>query len=200
MGRGIVSTTDNLGVMGEPPSHPELLDFLATEFIRQNWSMKSLIRRIALSATYRQESYPVKEFAAQDPDNRWLYHMPIRRLSGESIRDTLLCLSGRLDRTSYGASVPVHLTSFMTGRGQPSQSGPLDGNGRRSIYLESRRNFLSPFMLAFDTPIPFSTVGRRNVSNVPAQALILMNDPFVAEQAEKWANRSSPPSSGVMKP
>ncbi len=189
MGRGLVSTTDNLGVMGEPPSHPELLDFLATEFIRQNWSLKSMIRRIVLSSTYRQASHPVLEFTAQDPDNRCLHHMPVRRLSGESIRDTMLLLSGRLDRTSYGASVPVYLTPFMTGRGQPAHSGPLDGNGRRSIYLEVRRNFLSPFMLAFDTPIPFSTVGRRNISNVPAQALILMNDPFVAQQAEQWARR-----------
>jgi hypothetical protein len=75
----------------------------------------------------------------------------------------------------------------MDGRGRPSHSGPLDGDGRRSIYIAVRRNFLSPMMLAFDTPIPFNTVGRRNVSNVPAQALILMNDPFVVEQAKLWA-------------
>jgi hypothetical protein len=75
----------------------------------------------------------------------------------------------------------------MQGRGRPKESGPLDGAGRRSIYLAVRRNFLSPLMLAFDTPIPFTTMGRRNVSNVPAQALILMNDPFIAEQAQLWA-------------
>jgi hypothetical protein len=78
----------------------------------------------------------------------------------------------------------------MQGRGRPKTSGPLDGAGRRSIYLSVRRNFLSPLMLAFDTPIPFSTVGRRNVSNVPAQALILMNDPFVVAQAELWARKT----------
>jgi hypothetical protein len=77
----------------------------------------------------------------------------------------------------------------MQGRGRPGTSGPLDGNGRRSIYVAVRRNFLPPMMLAFDTPIPFSTVGRRNTSNVPAQALILMNDPFVAEQASVWAKK-----------
>jgi hypothetical protein len=77
----------------------------------------------------------------------------------------------------------------MQGRGKPGTSGPLDGSGRRSVYLEVRRNFLSPMMLAFDTPVPFSTVGRRNTSNVPAQALILMNDPFVVEQARRWAER-----------
>jgi hypothetical protein len=84
----------------------------------------------------------------------------------------------------------VFLTPYMQGRGRPGQSGPLDGDGRRSIYIAIRRNFLSPMMLAFDTPSPFSTMGRRNVSNVPAQALTLMNDPFVVEQAKQWARRS----------
>jgi hypothetical protein len=77
----------------------------------------------------------------------------------------------------------------MQGRGRPGESGPVDGAGRRSIYVAVRRNFLSPMMLAFDAPIPLGTVGRRNVSNVPAQALILMNDPFVAEQARVWARK-----------
>ena len=89
----------------------------------------------------------------------------------------------------YGKPVPIHLTSFMGGRGRPGKSGPLDGNGRRSVYIEVRRNFLSPMMLAFDTPIPFNAIGRRNRSNVLAQALILMNDPFVFDQARKWATR-----------
>src|SRR5262249_20835092 len=93
-----------------------------------------------------------------------------------------------LDLRMYGPSVPVFLTPFLDGRGRPT-SGPLDGNGRRSLYLAVRRNFLSPLLLTFDTPIPFSTVGRRTVSNVPAQALILMNDPFVHQQAEVWARR-----------
>jgi hypothetical protein len=84
--------------------------------------------------------------------------------------------------------VPVYLTPFQDGRGRPG-SGPLDGDGRRSVYLAVRRNFLSSFLLAFDTPAPFSTVGRRTISNVPAQALILMNDPFVHGQAEVWAKR-----------
>jgi hypothetical protein len=86
-----------------------------------------------------------------------------------------------------GPGVPVHLTPFMEGRGRPGSSGPLDGAGRRSIYLEVRRNFLPPMLLAFDTPTPFNTMGRRSVSNVPAQALILMNDPFVQQQAKLWA-------------
>jgi hypothetical protein len=88
----------------------------------------------------------------------------------------------------FGPSVDVHLTEFMEGRGRP-KSGPLDGDGRRSIYLAVRRNFLSPMMLAFDAPAPFNTMGRRGVSNVPAQALMLMNDPFVLQQARRWSGR-----------
>ncbi len=92
----------------------------------------------------------------------------------------------------YGPSVPTYLNRFMDGRGRPGRSGPLDGDGRRSIYLNVRRNFLNPMFLAFDTPVPFSTMGRRNVSNVPAQALTLMNDPLVVAQARLWAERAAP--------
>jgi hypothetical protein len=114
--------------------------------------------------------------------------MRLRRLEGEAIRDAMLAVSGRLDERMFGPSVPVFLNSFQDGRGKPG-NGPLDGDGRRSIYLAVRRNFLSALLLAFDTPAPFSTVGRRTVSNVPAQSLILMNDPFVHQQARLWATR-----------
>ena len=107
---------------------------------------------------------------------------------GEAIRDSILAISGRLDRKVFGNSVPVYLTPFMQGRGRP-RGGPLDGAGRRSIYTAVRRNFLPPMMLAFDSPSPFNTVGRRNVSNVPAQALIMMNDPMVVQQAQVWSQR-----------
>jgi hypothetical protein len=115
--------------------------------------------------------------------------MNVRRLEAESIRDALLAVSGQLKPVMYGPSVPVHLTSYMEGRGRPGQSGPLDGNARRSIYLNVRRNFLNPMFLAFDAPVPFSTMGRRNVSNVPGQALTLMNDPLVIREANLWAKR-----------
>ncbi|MFT4566666.1 MAG: hypothetical protein ACI9FN_001627, partial [Saprospiraceae bacterium] len=114
-------------------------------------------------------------------------HFPIRRLEAESIRDAILASSQQLDTTMYGEPVPIHLTDFMTGRGRPDISGPLDGDGRRSIYTSIRRNFLPPMMLTFDMPIPFSTFGKRNTTNVPAQSLALMNDPFVHQQAGKWA-------------
>ena len=113
--------------------------------------------------------------------------MPVRRLEGEVIRDSMLALAGQLDARLFGPPVPIHLTEFMEGRGRPATSGPLDGNGRRSIYIEVRRNFLSPMMRVFDAPVPFTTVGKRTVSNVPAQSLILMNDPFVVNEAGHWA-------------
>ncbi len=193
-GRGIVPTVDNFGVLGQPPSHLELLDYLAGRFMReQGWSMKQLIRELVLTRTYQMSSQPADARAEElDPQNFLLHRANLRRLEGEAIRDALLAVSGRLDPKVCGPSVPVHLTSFMDGRGKPATSGPLDGDGRRSIYIAVRRNFLSPMMLAFDGPIPFNTIGRRNVSNVPAQALILMNDPFVVQQAKLWATRLAP--------
>jgi hypothetical protein len=113
--------------------------------------------------------------------------MPVRRLEAEAIRDSLLAISGRLNKTMYGPSVLPYLTPFMNGRGKPEKSGPLDGDGRRTIYLYVRRNFLSPMLLSFDYPIPATTIGRRNVSNVPAQALTMLNNPFVLQQAQLWA-------------
>jgi hypothetical protein len=190
-GKGIVPTVDNFGVLGIKPSHPELLDFLALRFAGENrWSLKSLIRELMLSRAYRMSSQPNDLAAEQaDPENLLLHRMNVRRLEGEAIRDAVLVVSGRFNPQVGGPSVPVHLTSFMEGRGAPKEKGPLDGDGRRSIYTIVRRNFLPPMMLAFDTPIPFNTMGRRNISNVPAQALILMNDPFIVEQARVWAKK-----------
>jgi hypothetical protein len=187
-GRGIVASTDNFGVLGERPTHPELLDYLANRFVAEGWSIKKQIRALVLSSTYRMSSQPNADADRADPDDLLLHRMRMRRLEGETIRDAMLSVSGRLDPRMYGPSILVHLTAFQQGRGRPA-SGPLDGDGRRSLYLSVRRNFLSPFLLAFDTPSPFSTVGRRTVSNVPAQSLILLNDPFVHQQAELWAKR-----------
>ncbi len=190
-GRGIVPTVDNLGVLGQAPSHRELLDHLAARFVKeQGWSVKKLIRDLVISRTYAMSSAPADAAAEQaDPENLLLHRANLRRLEGEAIRDAILAISGRLDPKLGGPPVPVFLNAFMDGRGRPSRSGPLDGDGRRSIYTAVRRNFLPSMMLAFDTPIPFMTMGRRNVSNVPAQALILMNDPFVVEQAKLWSKR-----------
>ena len=186
-GRGIVASVDNFGVMGDMPTHPELLDYLSTKFIHDGWSIKRLIRELTLSSTYRLASGGETVGPPSDPQNLLLSRARVRRLEGEAIRDAMLQISGSLDRRPYGRSVPTHLDSFMEGRGRPENSGPLDGANRRSIYLEVRRNFPSPMMLAFDTPIPFSTVGRRSVSNVPAQSLVMLNDPLVHELSSRWA-------------
>jgi hypothetical protein len=190
-GRGIVPTPDDFGVLGQPPSHPELLDWLADWYRSEgDWSTKKLIRLLVTSSTYQMSSSPSDAANEEkDPNNIWLHRMPVRRLEGEAIRDAMLAVSGRLGNTMFGPSIPAHLTEFMEGRGRPGRSGPLDGAGRRSIYLEVRRNFIAPMMRSFDTPVPFTTVGQRTVSNVPAQSLILMNDPFVIGQAQIWARR-----------
>ena len=191
-GRGLVATTDDFGGLGEMPSHPELLDHLATS-LRDDWSIKDVVREVVRSSAYRRSTEAADGsrdvLLERDPTNALLAVAPIRRLQAESIRDAMLATSGRLDPRIGGPSVATHLTSFMNGRGRPGRSGPLDGEGRRSLYLEVRRNFANPMLAAFDLPAPMTTVGRRNTSNVPAQALVLMNDPFVHEMARIWAER-----------
>jgi hypothetical protein len=189
-GAGLVHSPDDFGVMGQPPTHPELLDYLATELVENGWSLKHLHRLMVLSNTYRMTSAVDPARDAADPQNKLWHRMAVRRLEAESIRDAVLFVSGELDETMYGPGVMPHLTEFMVGRGRPGVSGPLDGDGRRSIYLAVRRNFLAPMFLAFDYPTPFTTIGRRGTSNVPAQALTMMNNPLVIEQAGKWADRT----------
>ncbi len=190
-GRGICPTTNDFGHLGQQPSHPELLDWLAQSLVDENWSLKSVHRKILLSSTYRMSSQVNTDphVVEVDPNNMLLHRMNVKRLEGEAIRDAILTVSGRLNTEMFGPSVPIHLTDFLEGRGRPSQSGPIDGNGRRSIYLSVRRNFQEPFFQAFDFPTPHSSIGRRNVSNVPSQALALMNNPMVVEQSQKWAQR-----------
>jgi len=115
--------------------------------------------------------------------------MPIRRLEAEAIRDSILAVSGQLNEQMDGPSVLPFLTPHMEGRGKP-QTGPLDGEGRRSVYINARRNFLTPLLLAFDYPVTFTPIGRRGASTIPAQALTLMNDPFVVSEAKRWAERT----------
>jgi hypothetical protein len=191
-GEGLVRTPDDFGYQGQRPTHPELLDWLAAEFVARGWSVKQMHRLMVLSAAYRQSSRTTPEQAAKavtaDPQNKLLHRQNVRRLEAEAIRDAMLLVSGRLDRTAEGPGVLPYLTEHQVGRGRPA-SGPLDGNGRRSIYLQVRRNFLNPMFVAFDYPTPFTTIGRRGVSNVPAQALAMLNNPLVLQQADLWAKR-----------
>ena len=186
-GKGIVETVDNFGLQGQLPTHPELLDYLALQFMDEGWSAKRLIKNILMTEVFQRSTIVLKDNQGRDPTNQFLHHFPVRRIEAEAIRDAILSVAECLDLTMYGEPIPIHLTEFMTGRGRPRESGPLDGFGRRSIYMSVRRNFLQPMMLVFDAPIPFSTFGKRNVTNVPAQSLTLMNDPFVHEQANYWA-------------
>lgn len=189
-GQGLVRTTDNFGLTGERPTHKELLDTLTARFIANGWSTKQLHREILLSAAYRMSSRVDANAATTDPRNDLLHHFPVQRLEAESVRDAMLHVSGTLAPRLYGPSVVPHISKYQDGRGKP-KSGPLDGNGRRSIYVEVRRNFLTPMFLAFDYPLPISTIGTRGASTVPSQALILMNNEFVLAQASQWASRVS---------
>ena len=184
-GQGLVRSVDNFGRMGEEPSNQQLLDTLAVEFIEEGWSLKKLHRKIMLSVAYHMAGA-----AKQDPRNDLLSHMPPRRLDAESLRDSMLAVSGSLDQTPYGPSVMPHVSAYQDGRGKPV-SGPLDGKNRRSIYIQVRRNFLSPIFLTFDYPLPISTLGARGSSTVPAQALLMMNNEFVLLQAQRWAEASA---------
>ncbi len=190
-GRGIVATTDNFGRLGSTPSHPELLDYLANQFMQEGWSIKNLIRRMVLSAAYQLSSESSEQAMKVDPDNTSLQHMSIRRLESEVIRDSLLAVSGRFDPTVQGQSINVYY-AFAKGKTKGDRAkGPLDGDGRRSVYQEIRRNAHNPFLEVFDQPKPASARGQRDVTNVPAQSLTMMNSPLIVSQAELWGNRLS---------
>ncbi len=168
-GQGIVATPDNFGRLGVEPTHPALLDFLADDFRTvDQWSIKSLIRKVVTSRTWKQASTATKEARSQDPDNDLYSHFNVRRLEAEAVRDALLVASGQLDETLFGAAV----------------SGNSD---RRSVYVEVLRNRLDPFLTAFDAPIPFSANGNRDVTNVPAQSLLMMNSKRIRELAQQSA-------------
>ncbi len=181
-GRGIVETPDDFGQLGASPWSIELLDHLARKLARDG-RLKPLLREIVLSRAYRSMSS-----GEELPPAAWA-PLAVRRLDAESIRDAMLVASGRLNATIGGPSVPVHLTEHMQGRGRPGVSGPIDGDGRRSVYLSVNRNFLDPFLQAFDQPPPATTCGKRHTSNVPAQALALLNNDMVHEFAQRWGQR-----------
>jgi hypothetical protein len=177
-GAGLVRTTDTFGTTGELPSHPELLDHLATRFVEDGWSMKSLVRRIVLSRTYRQSA--LANAAEKDPENRLLAHQNRRRLDAECIRDTMLAIAGDLRRDRGGRTFRADLTADY---------GQRSDDGRRSVFVPAFRNSMSELLEAFDMADSSVTTGRRNVSTVAPQALVLLNQQFVIEQARLTARR-----------
>ncbi len=171
-GRGLVATPNDFGFQGEPPTHPELLDWLAADFIRHGWSLKRLHRQIMTSAVYRQSAESHATAAARDPENRLLWRFPSRRLEGEVIRDSMLAVSGLLDPTPFGP-------------------GSLEeGMRRRSVYFTVKRSKPVVSMLVFDWPEHLVSIGARPVTTVAPQSLYLMNSPQVRQCAEGLAKRS----------
>ena len=187
-GRGLVATPDDFGAQGETPTHPELLDYLTRRFIASGWSIKSLHRLLLATSTYQQASTARTDARELDPDNRFWHRMSAQRLEAECVRDTLLVLSGNLDKTVSGPSVPTAPRTARPGDGD-SVDDELPGPQRRTIYLEVRRGAIPRFLTLFDFPKPDGCVGRRSTANVPLQALNLLNDPFVVAQSRDWGKR-----------
>jgi len=169
-GRGIVGTTDNFGKLGDLPTHPELLDYLAQRFIDSSGSIKDMIKLMVTSKTFQASDQASAKATKIDPDNQLLSHWTVRRLPAEPIRDSILTLSGKLDDTMFGP--PIN-----------------DEQPRRSLYMKVIRNRLDPFLSAFDMPVPMTTKGRRDVTNVPAQSLALLNDQNVTKWSSQWAKQ-----------
>ena len=192
--RSLVSTSDNFGSRGGRPSHPELLDWLAARFVADGWSVKAMHRLILLSATYQQTSNPksdVRHPKSVDPDDRLLWRMPRRRLEAEALRDAMLAVAGRLDRT-VGGDETIDVV-YRKGEVIDAKRGfvvntvngghPVYATPRRSIYLPVIRNALPDVLSLFDAADPNAVAAVRNDSTVPPQALFMLNNPFVREQA-----------------
>ena len=186
-GTGIVATPSDFGHLGDPPSHPELLDYLTAKFVEGGWSTKKLIRSIVMSQTWQQAGSPDETALQVDPRNRLLHHHPLRRLEAEAIRDAMLAVSGRLDPQLFGP--PINPARPHEDAMKRLFSGPVDGNGRRSIYTKITIMEPPKFLSLFNQPEPKIPTGKRDVTNTPAQSLTLLNDPFVKGQAEHWAKR-----------
>jgi hypothetical protein len=192
-GRGIVATPSNFGNTGERPTHPELLDWLATEFIRQGWSVKAMHRLMMNSSAYRMASADIEANRAIDPENRLLWRMPRQRLEAEAIRDSIFAAAGTLDLTVGGPAVLPYIdpslyqeSSNRTWKGKPDEDR---STWRRSIYVFAKRSIRYPMFEAFDAPDMVSSCARRNVSTTAPQALLLMNNAAVRIQAEEFAKR-----------
>ncbi len=169
-GQGFVPTPDDFGTMSTPPSHPELLDYLAARFVEEGWSIKKIHRLILLSSVYQQSSANNPRYAQIDPNNRLLWRANIRRLEFEALRDSLLAIGGTLDPTMYGRPVDLEKEPYST---------------RRTVYGFVDRSDVADVLINFDFASPDLETGRRHETTVPQQALFLMNSPLVVEQAKK---------------
>lgn len=189
-GRGLVESTENFGVLGDRPSHPELLDYLARWFIESGWSIKELNRLILTSATYRMSSvHPEAQSAlAIDPENRLRWHYKLERMDAEPLRDSILQVAGRLDCQLGGKSVPLRNRQFVFDH--TSIDHTKYDSIRRTVYLPIIRNHLYSLLEQFDFPDPTMPVGSRNTSMVSVQMLLLMNADWIIDSASLLARRS----------
>jgi hypothetical protein len=193
-GQGIVRTPNDLGAQGEPPTHPELLDWLAREFALHGWDLKRLHRQILLSAAYQMRSVADGPGLRVDPEDRLLWHFPRRRLEGEAIRDGMLACAGTLNPKAFGPPVvpplgPEELTGLFDARAKwPVTNDPTE-HTRRSVYVLVRRTFVYPLFAAFDPPEVMTSCPCRRQTIVPTQALTLLNSPLAREQADAFARR-----------
>jgi hypothetical protein len=180
-------------MQGEAPSHPELLDYLATEFVREGWDVKRMLKLMVTSAAYRQSSKVTPELLAQDPDNRLLARGPRFRLSAETIRDQAMFVSGLLSMKMYGPPVkppqPKMGLSAAFGSATDWETSAGEDRYRRAIYTTWRRSNPYPSMATFDAPNREVCTVRRDRSNTPLQALVTMNDPVYMEAAQALARR-----------
>ena len=184
-GRGLVSTPDNLGQSGDPPSHRDLLDFLATELVRSGWSIKTVQRLIVTSAVYRQSSQASPQSLERDPENQWWSRFPVLRLDAEAVRDSMLAVAGELDRRMFGPYAPTQRQDDGDVVVDPKHPDAR----RRGIYLQQRRTQLNSLLGLFDAPQMAVTCGRRSSSTVPLQSLALLNSEFARECSAAMANR-----------
>ncbi|MBT3843175.1 MAG: DUF1553 domain-containing protein [Verrucomicrobia bacterium] len=189
-GTGLVKTLGDFGTQGERPSHPELLDWLAADFVEHGWDVKRLQKLIVQSSTYRQSPSGERPYGSRDPDNRWLSRAPRFRLSAEEIRDTSLAISGLLNREIGGPSVnPYQPSGYLNSIGKPWEESSGDALYRRGLYTFWRRTMLYPAFMIFDAPSrEFCTVDRPR-TNTPLQALVTLNDPAFVEAARKFGER-----------
>ena len=186
IGRGIVASADNFGHLGDRPTHPELLDRLASDFVQDGWSTKRAIRRIVLSRVYRMSSRHDEQSWKADPENQFLWRAHRRRLPAESIRDAMAAISGQLD-LSPGGSPVAGLGTLVTQNNSEAKKFDRKESLRRSAYLPMIRSELPAILTVFDFADPDLVTGRRSATNVPAQALLLLNSPFVMQQATHTA-------------
>ena len=186
-GQGLVASTDNFGILGERPSHPELLDWLARKFIAEGWSVKAMHRLIMASAAYQRATKPIADTrrSVADPENKLLSHFPIRRLEAEEVRDSVLFVAGALDRTMGGKTIPVKNREFFFNH--TSKDATTYDSPRRALYLPVVRNNVYDLFEQFDFPDPAVPNGNRNATVVAPQALLMLNSELVATSAEKFA-------------